>query len=124
MLREKPYKGNAAFGKSFEHYIFMELMNYKKYKNPELDIHYWKTTSGYEVDFICGDMHTAIEVKSSDRIHKNHLKGLKALKEECKVRKMIVVCLEKESRIVDKNIHIWPWKLFLEKMWKQNLLKD
>lgn len=124
LARRKPYKGNTAFGKSFEHYIFMELMNYKKYKDPELDIHYWKTASGYEVDFICGDMHTAIEVKSSDRIHKNHLKGLRALKEENKVKKLIVVCLEKESRIVDKNIHIWPWKLFVKKMWKNKLLKN
>ena len=124
LAKRKPYKGNIAFGKSFEHYIFMELMNYKKYKNPELDIHYWKTSSGYEVDFICGDMHTAIEVKSSDRIHKNHLKGLKALKEECKIKKIIVVCLEKECRTVDKNIHIWPWKFFLRKLWKENLLKD
>ncbi|MCY4512274.1 MAG: ATP-binding protein, partial [Bdellovibrionales bacterium] len=82
LSKRKPFSGNEAFGKSFEHYIFMELMNYKKYKNPELDIHYWRTSSGYEVDFICGDMHTAIEVKASSRIHKNHLKGLKALKEE------------------------------------------
>ena len=104
--------------------FFMELMNYKKYKNPELDIYYWRTSSGYKVDFICGDIHTAIEVKSSERIHKNHLKGLKALKEERKVKKMIVVCLEKESRIVDKNIHIWPWKLFLKKLWKEDLLKN
>ena len=124
LARRKPYKGNLAFGKSFEHYIFMELMNYKKYKNPEQNFYYWQTSSGYEVDFICGDMHTAIEVKSSNKIHQNHLKGLKALKEERKVKKMIVVCLEKESRIVDKDIHILPWRLFLEKLWKKNLLKE
>ena len=123
IAQRKPYKGNEAFGKSFEHYIFMELMNYKKYKNPELDIHYWRTTSGYEVDFICGDMHTAIEVKSSERIHKNHLKGLKALKDEHKAQNYILVCLEKTSRTVDKNIHILPWKSFLKKLWKQKLLE-
>ena len=124
LAKRKPYKGNLAFGKSFEHYILMELINYKKYKNPDLELCYWKTSSGYEVDFICWDMHTAIEVKSSERIHRQHLKGLKALKEEHKVKKMIVVCLEKESRIVDKDIHILPWKLFLENLWKKNLLED
>ena len=122
LSKRAPRKGNEAFGKSFEHYIFMELMNYKKYKNPELDIYYWKTASGREVDFICADMHTAIEVKSTSRIHNNHLKGLKALKEEHKVKNLIVVCLETKYRLVDKNIHILPWKTFLKKVWKENLL--
>ena len=124
LAKRKPLKGNEAFGKSFEHYIFMELMSYKKYKNPELDIHYWRTSSGYEVDFICGDMHTAIEVKSSNRVHQQHLKGLKALKDSHSLKNIILVCLEKESRIVDKNIHILPWKIFLEKLWKKNLLSQ
>lgn len=124
IAQRKPSQGNEAFGKSFEHYIFIELMNYKKYKNPELDIHYWRTSSGYEVDFICGDMHTAIEVKSSKNIHKNHLKGLNALKEEHKAKNYIIVCLEKVSRVVDKNIHILPWTLFLKKLWKQKLLES
>ena len=122
LAKRKPYKGNEAFGKSFEHYIFMELINYKKYRNPELDIYYWRTSSGYEVDFICGDMHTAIEVKSSSRIHNNHLKGLKALKEEWNVKNLILVCMESQPRIVNKNIQILPWKIFLKKLWKENLL--
>ena len=119
----KPAAGNEAFGKSFEHYIFMELMSYKKYKDPELNIRFWRTAAGYEVDFICGDMHTAIEVKSSSRIHSGHLKSLKALREEKKPKNLIVVCCEKEPRIWDKNIHIWPWRLFLQKLWKEDLLK-
>ncbi len=123
LAKRKPLVGNEAFGKSFEHYIFMELMSYKKYRNPELDIHYWRTSSGYEVDFICGDMHTAIEVKSSSRIHSHHLKGLKALKEERKVKNLILVCLETKSRVLDKNIQVLPWKTFLKKIWKENILK-
>ena len=123
LAKRTPLKGNADFGKSFEHYIFMELMNFKKYKNPELDICYWRTSSGLEVDFICGDMHTAIEVKSSSRIHENHLKSLKALKEEKKIKNIILVCMEREPRVVNKNIHILPWKVFLRKIWKENLLK-
>ena len=67
-------------------------------------------------------MHTAIEVKSSSRIHANHIKPLKALKEERKIKNIILVCLEKEPRVVDKNIHILPWKTFLRKLWKENLL--
>ena len=122
LAQRKPLPGNEAFGKSFEHYIFMELMNYKRYQHPELNISYWRTSSGYEVDFICGDMHTAIEVKSSSRIHNNHLNGLKALREDWKAKNFIVVCTENEPRVVDKNIQILPWKVFLKKLWKENLL--
>ena len=122
LAKRKALIGNEAFGKSFEHYIFMELMNYKKYKDPELDLSYWRTSSGYEVDFICNDMHTAIEVKSSSRIHDKHLRGLKALKEEWKVKNLILVCLERQSRIVNKDIQILPWKTFLKKLWKEELL--
>ena len=122
LAKRTPYKDSPAFGKSFEHFIFMELMSYKKYKNPELDIHYWRTAGGYEVDFICGDMHTAIEVKSAKYVHHTHLKGLKALKEEYKPKNIMVVCLEHTPRVVDKNIQICPWKEFLKKLWKENLL--
>jgi len=122
LAKRKAVMGNAVFGKSFEHYIFMELMNYKKYKDPELDLSYWRTASGYEVDFICGDMHTAIEVKASSRIHNKHLRGLQVLKEERKLKNLILVCLETEPRVVNKNILILPWKLFLKKLWKEKLL--
>ncbi len=120
----KPSLGNEAFGKSFEHYIFMELMSYKKYRDPELNISFWRTAGGHEVDFICGDMHTAIEVKSSTRIHSGHLKSLKALREEKKAKNLIVVCREREPRTQDKDIHIWPWRFFLKKLWKEGLLKN
>ena len=122
LAKRQPLTGNEAFGKSFEHYIFMELMNYKKYVYPELDISYWRTSSGYEVDFICNDMHTAIEVKASSRIHSKHLRGLKALKEEWNVKNLILVCLERQSRTVNNSIQILPWKTFLKKLWKEKLL--
>ena len=123
IAKGRPIIGNEAFGKSFEHFVLMELMNYKKYKNPELDINYWKTSSGFEVEFIINSMHTAIEVKSSERVHKNHLKGLKALKEEHKVKNLILVCREKLPRTVGQNIQILPWKVFLQKIWEDRLLE-
>ena len=120
----KPSVGNEAFGKSFEHYIFMELLSYKKYKDPELNLSFWRTAGGHEVDFICGDMHTAIEVKSSTRIHSGRLKGIRTLKEEKKVKNLIVVCQEREPRTVDGCIQIWPWRVFLKKLWKEGLLEN
>ncbi len=122
LAKRNPLPGNADFGKSFEHYILMELISYQKYKHPEMELHYWKTASGYEVDFICGDMHTAVEVKASSRIHRHHLRGLKALKEEQKVKNMIVVCQERQARMVEGFIRILPWKVFLKKLWQGHIV--
>ena len=124
LAKRRPLPGGADFGKSFEHYIFMELSNYQKYRDPELSLRYWKSASGLEVDFVCGDMHTAIEIKSSRRIHPKQLKGLTALREEYAVKNLLLVCLEEESRIVEGDIHILPWKIFLQKVWNEELLRQ
>ncbi len=91
------------------------------YRNPELDIHYWRTSTGYEVDFILNEMEIAIDVKSSSRIHDKYLRGLRALLEEQKVRRAIIVSLENKTRKIDSSIEIMPWHVFLEKLWSGNL---
>ena len=122
LSQRQPKVGTAEFGKSFEHYILLELMAYKAYKNPELPIHYWRTTTGREVDFILGDMECAIEVKTSKRIHESDMSALKILQTECTVKRSIVISFESEPKILSGNIECLPWKLFLEKLWGQELL--
>jgi len=63
LARRTPRIGTPEFGHSFEQYIIMELKAYQAYRNPELEIRYWRTSTGFEVDFILGDMDVAIEVK-------------------------------------------------------------
>ena len=99
----------------------MELKAYQAYRNPEMDIRYWRTTSGFEVDFVLDDMITAIEVKGSPRIHSNHTKGLRALLEEFKVKNPIIVSLEKQPRIIESAIEVLPWQFFLERLWSGEL---
>jgi predicted AAA+ superfamily ATPase len=115
LARRRPIIGSADFGKSFEHYILLEMENYRRYREPELDIRYWRTSSGYEVDFILGDMVAAIEVKGSQRVHRGDLRGLRALAEEGRAHRTLVVSLERQPREVD-GIEILPWKLFLERL--------
>ena len=73
--------GSTEYGAAFEHFIFMELKAFEKYRNGP-SISYWRTASGLEVDFILGDGQTAIEVKWGDTITRDHLKGLRAWKED------------------------------------------
>ena len=109
--------GTTEFGIAFETYIFHELRTFADYQQIN-DLYYWHSTSGYEVDFILGN--TAIEVKGSKNISSQDLKNLKALQEEKKLKNYVLVCLEKEPRIIEQ-IQILPWRIFLEKLWGEQL---
>jgi len=121
LARRTPKRGSSEFGKSLEQIILMELKAYQAYINPELDIRFWRTSTGFEVDFILNDMRVAVEVKSSNKIHSEHIKGLKALLEEHKVKRAIVVSLERNPRKLSNGIEILPWKVFFEQLWAGEL---
>lgn len=111
-------ENSAFFGFFFETYIAHELYTYIKYNNLG-SLCYWRSKSGYEVDFIIKDS-IAIEVKAKKNITLRDLKGIKALQEEKKLKKYIVISLEKTERTID-NIKIMPWQIFLEKLWLKNI---
>ncbi|MGA1867660.1 MAG: hypothetical protein ACMUJM_03835 [bacterium] len=62
-------------------------------------------------------MDVAIEVKSSQRIHRGHITSLKALLEEHKVKRAIIVSLEKHPRKLENNIEVLLWQTFLKALW-------
>ncbi|OVE81155.1 hypothetical protein BVY03_04510 [bacterium K02(2017)] len=117
LAKRKPKIGTPEFGKSFEHFILMELIAFKAYRCPDLEITYWRTSTQQEVDFIINDKEMAIEIKSSSKIQNRDLKGLKALLEDGPVKKAYVVCLESERRKIHPNIEIIPWEEFLKELW-------
>jgi predicted AAA+ superfamily ATPase len=121
LAQRQPKQGTFEFGKSFEHYILMELMAYKAYRQPELEITFWRTAGDQEVDFILNDKVTAIEIKSGN-VHSQDIKGMVALCDDGAIKNKIVVSLEKEPRVVGNNIRILPWGLFLEKLWGDELI--
>ncbi len=115
--RSKIKMGSPEFGEMFETFIFHELKTYSDYSGKG-EVFYWRSTSGFEVDFIFDDI--AIEVKSSKTIGKDDLKGLIALSEEGKMKNYILVCLEEKERTVGK-IKVLPWDRFLSKLWSGSL---
>src|SRR6266508_1492806 len=54
------------FGEGIETYLMHELIAHRDYVSGE-PLSYWRSTSGFEVDFIIGD-HTAIEVKAKETV--------------------------------------------------------
>lgn len=123
LARRTPLAGSADFGKSFEHYILMELVAYQAYRDPDLDLRFWRTSTGQEVDLIVGDMEVAIEVKSSTRVHIGHLRALRSLKAEFPVEHALVVSRESEPRRLADGIEVLPWRHFLDRLWGGDLLK-
>lgn len=123
LAKRHPVPGGADHGKSFEHYLLMEILNYRRYRAPELDVAYWRTASGLGVDFVLGDLEVAIECKSGARAHDGDLKGLRALAEEHTVRHRLLVSGEREPRRTDDGIEILPWAMFLDRLWAGELTR-
>lgn len=111
---------NKAFGDAFEHFIFLELKAAQSYSRLR-DLHYWRSTSDFEVDFIVND-EIAIEAKGKVRLDAADFKGLKAIGEEPNIKRRIMVSLA-EQREIQSGIEVIPWQEFLEEAWSKNIFK-
>ena len=107
------------FGKVLEHFIFTELKAFCHYHHDQRALGYWRSKSGYEVDFLLAD-ETAIEVKASGMITERHCTGLKALGEELNLKKKIIVSLDQSPRRMG-SIEILPVQIFLHKLWNKEI---
>lgn len=119
--RQLEEEKGIEFGKAFEHFILMEIYTYRSYSREDFDISFWRTKTGLEVDFILGKGEVSLEVKGSNRVDKNDLKGSMAFMEEYSPKRTIVVCNEKEKRIY-KNVEITPYRMFLKELWDGEVL--
>jgi predicted AAA+ superfamily ATPase len=106
--------GTPEFGEAFETYLMHELTSYSDYVSGE-PLSFWRSTTGFEVDFIIGD-HTAIEVKAKSNLSRQELRSLRALAEEKRLKRYLCVSLEPRARKVEGMLVI-PFKEFLEALW-------
>lgn len=110
--------GTPEFGEAFEAYVFHELISHRDYQGGA-PVAYWRSTSGYEVDFILGD-HTAIEVKAAGNVGPHDLKSLMALAEENIFKRYLCVCLEPRPRKIGP-VQIVPLRDFLSELWSARI---
>lgn len=106
--------GSELFGRAFEHFIFIQIKALLRYSGSLSTLSYWRTSSGFEVDFIIGDAEMAVEVKAVKDIHAGHLKGLRAFKEEHEAGRYVLVSLVDAPRRTEDGIEILPWREFLD----------
>jgi predicted AAA+ superfamily ATPase len=112
--------GTPEFGETFEAFFHHELRSFCDYAGP-FPLHYWRSTSGFEVDFILDDR-AAIEVKAKPVVGNHDLRGLEALCEEANLAHAIVASFEPTARRVGR-IEILPWQLVLERLWAGDLTR-
>ena len=108
------HPGTSEFGEALETYLMHELASYRDYVSEE-PLSYWRSTSGFEVDFVIGE-HTAVEVKAKENVSQADLKSLRALAEEQKLKRYLCVSLEKRRRQVG-GIAVLPVREFLDTLW-------
>ena len=120
--RGELFAGSELYGKAFENWVFHELSSFMVYQEVEDPLSYWRLASGIEVDFIVGSMRVAIEAKSSTRITRDHLRGLRSLVEDHPgVQRRIVVCREPKARRTEDGVEILPVTSFVRRLWDGDL---
>lgn len=113
--RQNLQEGAPEYGQAFEAYVHHELRSYLDYRGKE-GLCYWRSTSGFEVDFILMDT-TAIEVKGKTNVNSRDLRGLRALREEGILERYLVVSLDPAEREIG-GIRVLPWHQFLDELWR------
>ena len=114
--------GSELFGKALESWVFHELSAFLSYRESDVELRYWRLPSGIEVDFVADDLRFAIEVKATAHASSEHLKGLRALKEDQRaVKRRVLACMEPRPRRTDDGIDILPISQLLAELWAGEL---
>ncbi len=111
------------FERALEHFILMELVAYRSYREREFPIRFWRTKTGLECDFVLGrEGSTAVEVKGRSDPGPRDLNGIRAFREEHQPRRAAVVCTADAPRRTAEGVWILPWRIFLERLWSDELV--
>ncbi len=119
---ERP--AGEAFGRALEHFVLMELLAYRTYREREVPVRFWRTKSGLECDFVIGrEGEIAIEVKGGAGLNPGDLRPMRAYVQEHRPRHAIVVCVAGVPRRTADGIWILPWERFLERLWADTIIE-
>jgi predicted AAA+ superfamily ATPase len=108
-------RNSDLYGRAFEHFVGMELRAFLGYARRGVDLHFWRSTHGHEVDYLVGER-VGIEVKAARRVSLRDARGLTALREEGTVPRLILVSEDPIAARRD-GIEFLPWPTFLTALW-------
>ena len=114
-----------AFGRAFEHFIFLECVKLNHYFKRRYKFYYCKTKSGLELDLLvkrAGKKDILIEIKSTDQIREDHIKSVKHFSSFWKAPHTTQVwSLDKDSQRIS-GVQCLHWKTALAKLFNQALV--
>jgi predicted AAA+ superfamily ATPase len=105
----------AEYGNALEAFIHHELRCFIEYQSRGSSLHFWRTYSGHEVDFVLNG-NIAVEVKSTQNVSGSDLKGIEAFDREYSLSRRVIVCQERYPRLVG-NVEVIPVDQFLAMLW-------
>jgi predicted AAA+ superfamily ATPase len=100
----------------------LELKAFRSYRDSDLEIFYWRTQTGQEVDFVLRDKDgelTGIEVKATQFPQEADLKGLRALDDVVSLKRKILLCNAERARKTSDEIEILPVMKFVNSLWQR-----
>jgi predicted AAA+ superfamily ATPase len=113
-------RNSDLFGKSLEHWFYMELCAYKSYRNLKIPLYFWRSQDHYEVDFILNDL-VAIEVKATKKISQEDFRGINALKEEALPLQYYIISNDPVDAVKD-GVSCLHWRTFMDRLWKDQII--
>ncbi|MBI2339078.1 MAG: ATP-binding protein [Deltaproteobacteria bacterium] len=105
---------SRPYGDAFEHWIILETRRLVDYREREVQLGFFRTTDGAEVDLILqqGERIWAVEIKSGSRPRLADVGGLRSFIGDHPVARAICVC-QSPRPYKDHNIEFLPWQEFL-----------
>ena len=104
------------------------LVAYRDYHQLFDELYYWAPAEAREteVDFLLwrDKEFVALEIKTGDRVHDRHLKGLRAVAELPGLRRRAVVYPGARRMRTADGIEIWPLAQFLQVLQTGDLWRD
>jgi len=107
-------------GRLFEQFIVIETIKWIKTSQKMIDLYYWRTNTGAEVDLLMersGKLIGAYEIKWSKTVTTAQLTGLKSFQEDNKNVPCYVVCNTDEPYRLGKVL-VMNWSRFLQELEK------
>ncbi len=108
-------------GRGFEQWLFHEIRARIDYDQKDLQLYYWRTQAGVEVDLLIArgsQLLAALEFKSHETLNSEHFRGLNTFHEEHPDIPRYLV-FTGNNPYLEEGAQVIPWELFLT----QELLK-
>lgn len=116
-LERELVAGTPPYGKAFEHFIILEIKRLSDYRELEIEMSFFRTRDGAEVDLILEirDQVWAVEIKSGKNPGLSGLRGLRSFLKDHKVDRALCVC-QTPREFERGKIEFLPWQKFLKQL--------